>query len=648
MTRTLLLGLAAALLCAISVLPAVAQEASGEVRIREVQVEDDGTTQLLVSVTGDDVPDVLDASAFTVSENGQRVGLDEVKPLFESEITVEIIVGLVLDLSGSTEGEPLTAAKEAATNFVNNVTADGIEVFLVTFSDQAQLVVPPTEDAAQLNGAIAGLEAGGETAFFDGVALAASELSTLDAQRNILAFTDGADTASQLDLTGAVDAALAAEAAVNTVFLEGTSEFDPQVVERLASATGGTVLSAGSTGELAAAFDEVVARLASQYVLIYTADYEPVDELELSVRVDTDGVSASDSAVALNTRIPPRPEAQPRIVDIEPPGFLGEPLVRDLGIYGAGAALALILALLAVGRSSGRAGKILERSLDVQKRGGEHKAGVGAGMSASAIGKRAVSLVEQMPKPAGSEERLQQQLDRAYWPLRSSEFVLVSIGAALGALIMGWALLGSLIFGLVLMLIGAFVPYVILTIAVQRRQAAFEEQLPDTLQLLAGSLKAGYGMLQAIDTVEKESADPMSTEFRRVLTEARLGLAVEESLDNMADRVGSEDFKWVVVAINIQRKVGGNLAALLETVSNTLRDREQVRRQIKVLSAEGRLSAGVLIGLPFLLVGYLFVVNPDYLSPLFSENLGLIMVAGAMVLMGIGIWWMRKIITIEV
>ena len=599
-------------------------------------------------MTGENVPDVVDGGAFTVSENGRRVDLEEVKPLFDSEITVEIVVGLVLDLSGSTEGDPLAAAKGAAVDFVNSVTADGIEVLLVAFADEARVVLPPTEDAGQLTAAIQALEAGGETAFFDGVALAAAQLAELDAQRNILAFTDGADTASQLELSDAVDRALAAEATVNTVFLEGTSEFDPEVVERLAEATGGTVLSAASTDQLAAAFDEVVARLASQYVLTYTADYEPVDELSLSVRVEADGVSASDSAVALNTRIPPQPEAQPRVVDIEPPGFLGEPIVKDIGIYAAGATLALILALLFIGRSSGEAGRLLKRSLDVQKRGGSKDASGGRGISASAIGKRAVSLVEQMPKPEGTEERLQLQLDRAYWPLRSSEFVLVSVGAAIGGLVIGWLLIGDVFGGLFLFAIGAVVPYVLLRIAVARRQGAFEAQLPDTLQLLAGSLKAGYGMLQAIDTVEKEAQDPMATEFRRVLTEARLGLPVEDALDNMADRVGSEDFKWVVVAINIQRKVGGNLAALLTTVADTLREREQVRRQIKVLSAEGRLSAGVLIGLPFAVVGYLLLVNPDYLGPLFTETIGRLMIAGALVLMGIGIYWMRNIITIEV
>lgn len=644
MMRKLLLAVVAAALAAAVAGPAAAQTEPG-VQIREVRVEDDGLTQLVVSVSGSEA-NVLAPEAFSVTENGSTVSLEEVQPLFDSEISVDIVVGLVFDLSGSMQGEPLVAAKEAARNFVTQVTERGIEVLLVTFSDEAEVAVPVTDDAATLIAAIDGFEAAGETAFFDGVALAASELDALDAQRNILAFTDGADTASQRNLSNAVDAALASEISVNTVFLEGTSEFDPEAVERLASATGGTVLGAGSTGELAGAFDEVVARLASQYVLTYTADYSPAEELELTVQVSGEGISGSDSAVALNTRIPPPPDA--RSIDIQPPGFLGDPVMREVGIYAAGATLALVLGLLLARPSSGQAGKILQRSLDVQTRGGTKK-GVGSGgLSATAIGQRATGLVDRMPKPEGSEEKLQLKIDRAYWPIRSSEFILISVGSAVAGLLVGWALFGSLVFGVLLMAFGVFAPYLVLLVAVQRRQAAFAEQLPDTLQLMAGSLKAGYGMLQAIDTVEKESGEPMSTEFRRVLTEARLGLAVEDALDSMADRVGSEDFKWVVVAINIQRKIGGNLAELLETVANTLREREQVRRQIKVLSAEGRLSAMVLVGLPFGLVGYLMLVNPEYLRPLFTETRGQLMMAFGLVLMGIGIWWMSKLIKIEV
>ena len=140
--------------------------------------------------------------------------------------------------------------------------------------------------------------------------------------------------------------------------------------------------------------------------------------------------------------------------------------------------------------------------------------------------------------------------------------------------------------------------------------------LPDTLQLMAGSLSAGYSMPQAVDTVVREGKGPISTEFNRALVETRLGVELEDALDGIAERMQSVDFAWVVMAIRIQREVGGNLAEVLTTVSATLRERERLRRQVQVLSAEGRLSAWILGLLPIVFAFYLVLVRPEYLAPL--------------------------------
>jgi tight adherence protein B len=243
---------------------------------------------------------------------------------------------------------------------------------------------------------------------------------------------------------------------------------------------------------------------------------------------------------------------------------------------------------------------------------------------------------------------MQTDLDKAGWPLRSSEFVLIQVGGFIVGILLGWALFQRLWLGLVLAVIGVIVPRLLLSAQISRRTSSFLSQLPDTLQLLAGSLQAGYGFLQALDTIAKEATVPTSTEFARALSEARLGRPIEEALDSMAERVGGEDFKWVVLAINIQRQVGGNLAQLLQTVADTLREREQVRRQIKVLSAEGKLSAYILVALPFVLFGYLSIINPDYIHQLTGETVGKIAMIGALILIGIGALWMRKVVTIDV
>src|SRR5207247_10935548 len=144
------------------------------------------------------------------------------------------------------------------------------------------------------------------------------------------------------------------------------------------------------------------------------------------------------------------------------------------------------------------------------------------------------------------------------------------------------------------------------------------DQLPDVLTILASSLRAGHSFLQALDTVSKEIPEPAKAEFNRVVAEIRLGRSTEDSLEALADRVGSEDFKWAVLAVNIQREVGGNLAEILDNVSDTLRERAIMRRQVRVLTAEGRLSAYVLGAMPFGIGLYMFAVNREYISLLFT------------------------------
>ena len=159
--------------------------------------------------------------------------------------------------------------------------------------------------------------------------------------------------------------------------------------------------------------------------------------------------------------------------------------------------------------------------------------------------------------------------------------------------------------------------------AAARQRRRFEEQLPDTLALLATSLRAGYSMLQALDTVAQESADPTGREFSRVLNEIRLGRSVAEALQDSAIRMDSVDFDWVVLAFTIQREVGGNLAEVLDTAADTMLQRTRMRREIRALTSEGSISAIVLGSMPFLILGFLLVVNPDYIAPLFESTSGL-------------------------
>jgi tight adherence protein B len=248
----------------------------------------------------------------------------------------------------------------------------------------------------------------------------------------------------------------------------------------------------------------------------------------------------------------------------------------------------------------------------------------------------------------GFSDKLDAKLEAAGVSLRSGEFVVITVVAAFVGAILGAAFFRTLIFAGIFGALAGAGPRIALKVALDRRADKLREQLPDVLTIMASSLRAGHSFLQSLDTVAKEIAQPARDEFARVVAEIRLGRPAEDALEALADRVGSADFKWAVLAVNIQREVGGNLAEILDTVSDTLRERAMMRRQIKVLTAEGRLSAWVLTLLPIAIGLYMFSVNPDYIGLLFSDRLGWIMLGTAVVLMGLGILWMRKIVDIDV
>lgn len=207
---------------------------------------------------------------------------------------------------------------------------------------------------------------------------------------------------------------------------------------------------------------------------------------------------------------------------------------------------------------------------------------------------------------------------------------------------------GGLLLAGVTLLVGAVLPWLYLSRKRSKRLQAFDGQLADTLQLISGSLSAGLSFTQSLDTVVREGSEPVSGEFRRALVEQRLGVDIEEALEGVAQRMESDDFAWVVMAIRIQRRVGGNLAELLLTVAGTLREREYLRRQVAVLSVEGRLSAWILGGLPPVFVTYLALARPTYLAPMWQMPLGWVMSSTAAVMMLVGVFWMRKSVKVEV
>ena len=248
----------------------------------------------------------------------------------------------------------------------------------------------------------------------------------------------------------------------------------------------------------------------------------------------------------------------------------------------------------------------------------------------------------------GFSARLDERLELAGLPVLAGEFVAITVLCVLIGGVIAAIFLQNMIFILVIAGIAGLVPYFWMVRAQRKRQQALIDQLADTLSILATSLRAGYSFLQALDTVSKEIGEPSAGEFQRVVAEIRLGRPIDDALVAMAKRVRSDDLKWAVIAINVQRQVGGNLAEVLDIVSGTVRERAYIRRQVNVLSAEGRISVAILACLPFGIMLYIAVVNGDYIKPLFTTPIGLALLIGGGLWMGLGIFIMTRMVKIDV
>jgi tight adherence protein B len=260
----------------------------------------------------------------------------------------------------------------------------------------------------------------------------------------------------------------------------------------------------------------------------------------------------------------------------------------------------------------------------------------------SALGSKATEFAERGLAKHDRDRVVANALERAGIDMRAAEFVLLAFVTALAA-----AALGAVLAGPVFAIIAAGIAIAAFAMVVSakstKRRNAFEDQLPDSLALIAGGLRAGHSLPQAIDALVHEAQAPTCDEFRRALFETQLGHTLPVALHGIASRVRSEDFDWVVQAIDIQREVGGDLAAVLDNVTRTIRDRTRVRRQIDTLTAEGRLSAIVLLALPIVIFLFLSVINPGYVRELTSTFVGVVLLCVGGGLMVVGALWLKRI-----
>ncbi len=287
-------------------------------------------------------------------------------------------------------------------------------------------------------------------------------------------------------------------------------------------------------------------------------------------------------------------------------------------------------------------------SLDLSLQNAQVDAGVGKRGATSSrrlhTTLRTIGARLEKIRPANTlDERMQQ----AGWPMLGSEFQAIMVGCGLiVGLLTGLLTLSPIhvVLGFIVGVVGCLMA---LTIRIQRRQKAFADQLEDMLNMTANALRAGFSFMQALDYIANEMADPVRSEVRRVVTDVNMGLPLEESLNNMTRRVNSPDFNLVVTAVLIQRQVGGNLARMLDTISGTINDRIRMRREVNTLTAQGKMSAWVVGGLPIFIGIVMQIIMPGYLDPIFTSEIGQIAAAVCAVLMLIGFIIIRSIVNIE-
>ena len=609
--------------------------AADSVMVRSVDTRDFPVVRLGVRVDG--APPAM--TDFHLRENGVVVADSaiEVHPLKQTANPVGTV--LVVDTSGSMRSEDaIGRAKAAARRFIEG-KAPNEWIAVVSFSDQATVASPFTQDGAALAAAVDGLQATGETALWDGL-VAATGLyrNRPDLQANLVLLSDGADSVSKTTRSDAIAAATGAHAAVFAVALRSV-ESDPAGLAELAGASGGSLATSSDVADLDSQFARIRVAIENQYEIRYTSAGDGgALALDLTVGdLSTVVQTRAGSAGAAATPVAAAPGGGP---------FSGAG-VRYLAVALAG--LAAGLTAFALLRIFGRREASVEELLGPYATAPVSEESPGGGsLVETGLVQRAVDLTSRVASRGGLLARVEALLEQASLPLRPAE-ALFFYGAGT-VLVTALALFSAPnpLVGLTVAALAAAAPVLTLRARRRRRQRQFQAQLPETLNLLSGALRAGYSFLQGLDAVARETSEPMARELRRALAESQLGRPMEEALEDIAVRMDSPDFGWCVIAIGIQREVGGNLAELLQTVADTMVQRVRMRGEIKALTAEGRIS-GIVMGLLPVGIGlFILTASPGYLQPLFHSAAGLAMVGVSTLMAMAGYAWIQKIIKIEV
>ncbi len=546
-------------------------------------------------------------------------------------------VALALDTSTSMRGKPLADAISAARTFLFSESGDG-QIAVYGFGHAPYLVAPfsdnPTGSAAAL--ANLGVTNVTGTAIYSAVVRASNDLAATHAdRRSLVLLTDGASVGEKTTLAQAIAAAKAAHVTIYTVATSAQSAVGP--LQAMSNATGGREIAGTNAAGLKAAYAAVARSVNSVSEFTYHSLVPPGQKISLQISADG-SATATAAATAPGHQVVSKPSHGLVNLPNSPAG--------RAAIAGVAALFVLLAALVLL---SARPDVVIGKRISPYTEARKQVATV------TGLEPPKITMLHQLyvatEKVGGSLnywKRMTFRLEQANLPLRTAEVVYIQMGsaillAAFASLLLGMQGIGAL----VALGIGALIPMLYVKFMARRRMNQFEMQLPETLITLAASLKAGHAFNAALQSVVKEGAEPTSTELARVSSEIQLGMPSEQALDAMAQRMNSTNFGFVVMAVNIQRTVGGSLADILDMVADTVRQRQQFSRKVKALTAQGRMSAYVLIAMPFFMALAIFALNQAYITILFTSTAGNVMIGAALFMMAIGGVVIQRIVSFK-
>jgi tight adherence protein B len=543
-------------------------------------------------------------------------------------------VVLAIDRSRSMAGAPIASASAGGLAFVASKPPSD-RLAIVAFGVGAAQLTRFSAARAEAQRTLAGLavDRSEGTALHDGLALASRLLGEEQAAgKVVILLTDGHDVSSAATLGSAIAAAREAQAIVYPIALRGAT-FAPEPLARIARATGGRLHVAASETQLPSIFTKIAEELRRTWRVEYSTRARPGERVAVRAVVPGMGAAATRLAVPGGA------------LAADPPSGIATTAWGDL-LLGA-ATGALVLAAVYRVASYRRMRWLETRLAPAAAEAAEPRPRRSLRARVSGAGRGLFGATERSFGGLNQWQALQGALDRGDVPLRAVELLYAMLGSGVVLALLAATAGAPALVVLLFLACGAAAPYLLVARRARRRRRAFEEQLPDLLMTLASSLKAGHSFRQGLQTLVDEGQDPARREFRRVLSEARLGRPVEEALADMAERLGSDNFTFVVSAVAVQREVGGSLAGIFDMVAEAVRERQQFARRVKAITAQGRMSAYVLVGLPFFLFLVLNALNPDYMRVLYTTSAGTTLIVVALVLMGLGALFLRRVVAVR-